>query len=124
MEEIRGKLESRGARLYAIGNGNSLMARDFVEQFDIQFGVYTDPSLSTYKAMDFKRKIGIGLSSIRSGFRAARMGHTQGKVQGDPWQQGGEAIFSRQGTLIWSRTSPSAGDHSSPVEVLKALDLL
>ena len=97
------------------------MAQDFVEQFDIQFPVYTDPDRETYSFMGFKRKFGLGLSSFFKGRKAFLKGHRQGAVQGDVWQQGGEALFAQDGTVLWSHAANLAGTHSSRSELLMAI---
>ena len=118
MEQIKEKIEELGATPYAIGNGTPLMAMDFVDSFNITFQVFTDPERNSYKAMNFKRNFGLGFRALKRGVEASNKGHRQGKVQGDIWQQGGEAIFLKGGRLIWTRPSTSAGDHADPETLL------
>ena len=122
MQTIQSEIKSHGVLVCAIGNGTSLMAKDFVEQFDIQFPVYTDPKRETYSFMKFKRSFGIGFSSFVKGTKAFKKGHRQGAVQGDPWQQGGEALFSIEGTVLWSHSAKVAGVHASKEEILSTID--
>jgi hypothetical protein len=118
------ELTQSGVRLIAIGNGTPLMAQDFLEKFSVPFPLYTDPSRSSYKKMGFKKKLGINISSLKRTKEALSAGHKQGKVQGDPFQQGGEALFNKGGDLIWSRPSSAAGDHANHQEIRTALKLL
>ena len=100
------------------------MAKSFVEQFDISYPVYADPKRLTYQHMGFKRAFGLGFSSIGHATRASRGGYRQGPVQGDPWQQGGEALFSQSGELLWSHSSKMAGAHAEPEDILKVIQSL
>ena len=94
------------------------MAEDFVEQFSITFPVYTDPKRITYKHMGFKRSHGISWGSLSSAGRALFSGHKQGQVLGDPWQQGGEALFAQDGSILWAHAANQAGSHASAKEIL------
>ena len=97
------------------------MAKDFVEQFAIAFPVYTDPKRITYQKMNFQRSFGLGFASLGKARRAVKGGHKQGTVQGDPWQQGGEALFSQEGEVLWSHASKMAGAHANPQEILQQI---
>jgi hypothetical protein len=121
MAQHKQELESLGASLCAIGNGNALMARDFVEQFSVEFPVYTDPSRQTYQWLEFKRPyVALDLGVFKRGRRAGKAGFRQGAVAGDVFQQGGEIIVSPDGALLYSRASSGPGDHA-PVEELLAV---
>ena len=100
------------------------MANNFAEQFDIGYPIYVDPKRKTYQHMNFKRSFGLGISSFRHASRASLAGHRQGAVQGDPWQQGGEALFSQSGELLWSHSSKMAGAHAEPDDILKVIQSL
>lgn len=122
MGEHRQEIESLGAALCAIGNGNAVMARDFVEQFSVEFSVYSDPSRHTYEWLGFKRPyVALNLAVLKRGRRAAKAGFRQGAVAGDVFQQGGEAIVSPDGALLYCRVSSGAGDHAPIEELLEAL---
>ena len=108
----------------AIGNGTALMAQDFVEGFAVPFPVYTDPKRAAYREAGFLRSFGLGFKTLGRGRRAARAGHSQGKVQGDPWQQGGVLVITPEPRLAWSFVSNSAGDHADVEDVIRALDAL
>jgi hypothetical protein len=98
------------------------MAIDFAEQFSIPFPVYIDSDQTTYQFMNFKRRAGLGLKSTSNLARALKKGHIQGAVKGDPWQQGGEAIFAQDGSILWSHAAKTAGSHASRKEILKVLN--
>ena len=99
------------------------MAKDFVEQFEIPYPVYTDPAKKTYDFMGFKRSFGLGLSSMWTASRALRKGHVQGATRGDVWQQGGEGLFACGGELLWSHSAKKSGEHASTTQLLAAIDL-
>ena len=98
------------------------MAKGFVEQFDIPYPVYTDPSKESYDLMGFKRSFGLGLSSMWTASRAISKGHVQGATKGNVWQQGGEGLFARGGELLWSHSAKKAGEHASTQQLLAAID--
>ena len=121
MKSIHNEVVSLGVDVCVIGNGTSLMAKDFAAQFDLPYPVYTDPSKQSYKFMDFKRSFGLRLSSVFHAGRAIRKGHAQGATKGDVWQQGGEGLFARGGQLLWQHAAKNAGEHASREQVLMAI---
>ncbi|MEC7984554.1 MAG: peroxiredoxin-like family protein [Myxococcota bacterium] len=112
-----------GINIAAIGNGTSSMAVRFAEEFSIPFPLYTDPSRKSYKALRLKRSFGLSLKSVQHVKRVVGKGFKQGMVQGDVWQQGGEAIFRTDGTIAWKQRSELAGDQSNIKELLKQINL-
>ena len=96
------------------------MAQDFVNKFSITFDLYTDPKKESYLMMGWKRTLGLSLRSFSEGLKAVNKGFRQGSLAGDPWQQGGEAIITREGEIWWSNPINSAGSHST-IEELRAL---
>ena len=117
LDEIR----ALGAELVAIGNGTALMARDFVESFDVPFPVYTDPEREAYRLSGLRRGFGLDLGTFGRGRRAMKEGHRQGAVAGDAWQQGGTLVISSELGLIYRYISRVAGDHGSVDTLLDAL---
>ena len=106
----------------AIGNGTALMAQDFVEAFAVPFPVYTDPDREAYRLSGLRRGFGLGLKTLGYGRRAAKSGHLQGKVQGDPWQQGGALVVSPEPRLLHHFVSDGAGHHVDLDELLRAIE--
>lgn len=122
----RDAIAALGARTIAIGNGTPLMARDFVERFNIQMPVYTDPERSSYRLAGLKRNFGLGFKSLAAGRRALQGGFVQGRTRGDPWQQGGVLIVrsgssDHRGEILWRHVDEGAGDHAEPQAVLDVL---
>lgn len=102
--------DQAGARLVAIGNGTPTMAKDFVDRFGIGFDVFTDPDRETYARAGMKRKLGLGLSTMKGALRALKEGHVQGRTQGDPFQQGGVVVVKPDGSTPFHHVDDQAGE--------------
>jgi hypothetical protein len=122
MSGYKEQIEAAGASLLAVGNGSALMASDFVESFEVDFPVYTDPSRATYKLVGFKRTaLFFGPRTYKHNRRATKAGFRQGRVAGDPWQQGGDVIVAPGDNVLYCRASSGPGDHASLEELLSVL---
>lgn len=117
--EKLGDFKARGVQIVAIGNGTAPMARDFVDNFKVQFDVYTDPSRLTYAAAGMHHRIGLGAKTLRGAWRALRSGHLQGRTKGDPWQQGGVLALDGDAHVLFSHVDEAAGDNA-PVDTVLA----
>ncbi len=115
------EIESLGAKVVAIGNGTAAMAQDFVDNFDVRFDVYTDPSRRSYDAAGLVRGLGINTKSVKSAWRALKGGHVQGRTKGDPWQQGGVLVLGNSGDVLFAHADAAAGDHAELDAVVAAL---
>ena len=124
LTKIYSTVQQMGVNIVAIGNGTPLMAADFIEQFNIPFPIYTDTARHTYQLMNMHYGLGIGLGTIKAGLGITRKGTRQGKTQGDVWQQGGEALFSKGGKLLWHHANKNAEEHTTPNELLLLLERL
>lgn len=82
-----------------------------------------DPSRAVYQALDMARGAlkTLSLRSIPAAVAAARQGHSQSAVAGDPFQLGGAAIVRAGGAVDWTYRSRFAGDHPSNDDILAAL---
>jgi AhpC/TSA antioxidant enzyme len=124
LHRVRDEIHARGAELFIIGNGAPNFARAFREDFGIATPVYTDPSLATYRLLDFKRGVTDALLSLKVWANAARAlsgGFRQGWFQGDAWQLGGVLVVRADGTVAYRYVSAAAGDHPPVADVLLAL---
>ncbi len=121
MAERRDAVQSKGGEIFAIGNGNAIMAKDFVEQFGVSFPVYTDPSRETYALAGMRRTFGIGLRSLGRGVRALSKGHMQGLTKGDNWQQGGFLVVAPGGVVRFHHADTGAGDLADIDAVIASL---
>ena len=123
---MRGRLAEirrRGAELVVVGNGQPMHAADFRDQHGLDFPLYVDPELEAYAAAGLRRGLGstLRLGVLRSGLRALREGHRQGRTRGDPWQQGGVFVITPAGDVLYEYISQEAGDHPDPDQVLAHL---
>ena len=122
MQEIVEPAKQWKISVAAIGNGTPAMAQDFAEQFSLTFPLYTDPEKHTYAFLGWKRQFGLGWNSFKNSWSAFQSGHRQGSVQGDPWQQGGEALITSSGKIWWSHAANEAGTHAPKEELLTILN--
>ena len=102
-----------GGLIYAIGNGNIDVAKNFAETFNIPFPLLTDPQRRTYAAAGMKRNLGLGPRSLLKAGRALAGGHRQGTTQGDVWQQGGVLVIGPEREILFAHINASAGDHAT-----------
>jgi len=112
-----------GGELCAVGSGQPMHARDFIEQYGLDFPLLVDPDLVAYAAAGLRRGLGSTLNPrvLGSVWRAMRAGHRQEKTKGDPWQQGGAFVISPDNRVWLEQVSRTAGDHVDPVRLVDAL---
>ena len=117
------EIHAKGAEVFAIGNGSPSFIAGCRETTGFTGPVYTDPSLAAYQVAQLKRSVlrtfdprGLGAT-----IKAFRNGQRQGRVQGDPWQQGGVLVVEKGGAIAYQQTSERAGDNASAAEILAAL---
>lgn len=118
------RIRELGAELVVVGSGQPEQARDFKAQYALDVPLLVDPSLDAYASAGLRRGIGATLSfrSAKHAVRALAAGARQGRVQGDPWQQGGALIITPAGELAYRYVSEVAGDHPDPRELIAALE--
>ncbi len=124
LHRVRDEIHARGAELFIIGNGAPSFAQAFREDLGISTPLFTDPSLETYRLLEFKRGVADALLSPKVWANAARAwsgGFRQGRVQGDAWQLGGVIVVRPDGSVIFRHASTEAGDHPPVPEILRAL---
>ncbi|MGD1052703.1 MAG: peroxiredoxin-like family protein [Candidatus Dormibacteria bacterium] len=119
----REEVETLGARLVFVGNGDLSSAREFEAGHCRDCRVLTDPGLDSYRAIGARRgwRSTIGPSSLAAALRAFRHGHRQGGVRGIPDQQGGVHVVLPGDRVVYAYLSGSAGDHPPVDAVLDAL---
>jgi hypothetical protein len=112
--------ESYGARLVVVGNGTPNFIQGFREKAEYDGELYTDPTLSSYRAMKLRRTLRstMALGTVKSAYKAYKQGFRQTSVQGDAWQQGGVFVVAKSGDLVFSYASENAGDHP-PVRAIE-----
>ena len=117
------KLRAAGADLYIIGNGTPNFIEGFREQTKFQGPIYTDPSLTVFKAAQLKRSVTSTLDprSLGKALGAFARGQRQGLTQGDAWQQGGVLVVTPDGTVKYHHASERPGDNATGAQILAAL---
>ena len=94
MHRERARIEAAGATLQVIGNGAPMFMAGFRETTGYDGGLYTDPSLAVYQALELRRGWATILAprAAKNAARALAGGFRQGRTQGDATQQGGETL--------------------------------
>lgn len=105
-------LSKVGAQLVFVGNGNPSHAREFMAEYNLAKGVFTDPSRKLYAALEMRHGVNLTLniSTARHARRAYQRGYRQQGVKGDPWQQGGNVAIGADGTILAAERASVAGD--------------
>lgn len=124
MRDAYADFERLGVRLVVIGNGRPYHAAAFKAEQAIPFDLWVDPEMEAYRAAGLRRGVASTLSAqvLVHGWRAFRSGHRQARVEGDPWQQGGAFLITRDGVTRYAQVSQEAGDHASIPELLAAAE--
>lgn len=108
-----------------IGNGTSVMARDFAETFDVDVRLFTDPGRKSYQAAGWRRPLGSAIkglgTTLKASVRAMKGGFRQGRTQGDAFQLGGVLVLDTDGTVLFEHADSAAGDHAQMGPILAAL---
>jgi len=119
------EMRRKGANVAIVGNGLPSMAKGFVERLklDGEARVLTDPRRQSYRLAGFKRGIyaTLGPRALVNLFRALRKRLGSGKIEGDPWQQGGSLVVGRGGEVLFRYASRHQGDHVPPEKLISAL---
>jgi hypothetical protein len=123
---LRGRLadvERAGATLVLVGSGTPEQARHFAEHDAGGLTVLADPSLRAYRALDLKRgkAATLGPRSLLAGARSTLHGHVQGRLAGDPWQQGGLFAVAPGGEILFSQRNQDAADRPRLDDALEAV---
>ncbi|HLL23664.1 MAG TPA: peroxiredoxin-like family protein [Kofleriaceae bacterium] len=112
-----------GAELFVIGNGAPSFIAGFRETTKYDGPIYTDPSRAVFGAAKLKRGIAKTFNPLALGKTVGAFirGQRQGRMQGDPWQQGGTLVIDRDGTVRWHHTSGRPGDNAEAAQIVAAL---
>ena len=108
-----------------IGSGFPAMAKAFAERMGLpgDLPVLSDSKREAYRLAGFTRSVGstFSLRALKNHLRAKRKGFRQGRLAGDPWQQGGTLIVAPSGELLFEYRSEGPGDHAAPERLVAAL---
>ena len=122
LQEDVNKTDDPPLQVVVVGNGAPHFAEAFRNHFDVEFPIFTDPDLSLFHRLSFKRGVG-GLFSAtmwKRGFEAFRDGYRQGKTEGDALQLGGVVGVRADGEVCFYHASAFAGDHPEWIDVVQA----
>ena len=88
------------------------MAADFARQHAGPWTVLSDAKKRAFAAAGMRRGLFTVLHwrTFRNAWRAFRNGFRQGKVQGDPLQQGGVLVVDGRGRLLHEQFDAAGGD--------------
>ena len=82
----------------------------------------TDPSLESYVALGFTRKLSgiLSAKALVGGFRALKDGYHQSGIQGDAMQLGGAVVIGPGPVLYYYYRSKEASDHAPVEKIIEA----
>lgn len=116
---LRDKFQSKGAKVYFIGNGSADFIKKFKEDMGIQEApVFTDPSLLSFRAAGFKRGflVALGPQAVVNGLKMMINNKSStgrpSSSSGDLWQLGGTLVMGTNGKVLYHHISQALGDFS------------
>jgi hypothetical protein len=119
------EFERAGAKLAIVGNGWPAMAKDFREKAGLPASVtlLTDPTLQSYVEAGLKRSalLTLGPRGWLPYLRTLRHGFRQGRLAGDPWQQGGAVVLGPDGRILYRYVSTQPADQPAVAALLTPL---
>jgi AhpC/TSA antioxidant enzyme len=124
LREHEKSFDAKGARLAAIGLGDTHYAQVFRSETGIAFPLLIDEDRKAYRAASlksgsllhlFRRDNGAARSRARAG------GFVQRKLGRNPFQLGGSFVFGPGNVDLFAHHSRTFGDNASPEALLAAL---
>jgi peroxiredoxin len=114
-----------GADVVAIGTGNAMYARSFIDDERIPFTVLVDDDGDAARAARVKGGVGTlfklaSPSVLKAGARARKAGSRQHKVGDRPMQLGATFVV-RDNEVVYTHLDDDVGDHAPLRDVLAAL---
>ena len=124
LRELNRLSKDLGSSLIIIGNGSPEEAAAFQEDLlEGEVQLLTDPSLTSYKAMQLKRSLFASVKP-RTFLRALSLRRKGGRGahrQGDSIQQGGAFVITPDHRVPYSYFCQVPEDHADPEEILATL---
>lgn len=107
-----------------IGNGPVSQLAEFRDEMEWSEFLFTDPSRTSYAALNFNKKIGDllnrpALKAVISSFKSHPQ--TWSRLPTDALQQGGVVLVNRDGFVTFFHADAYAGDHVSKDVLLEAV---
>ena len=129
MNELSPRLEELhklGLELVIVGNGAAGYVDGFIERYQLDeqlAAVVTDPTLKTHQAARLKRSVWatLGPKGILDQIRALLSGHSQNRIQGDNWQQGGAIVLDADGRVVYYHRNESVADHAPTHDLVQGI---
>ena len=118
------EFKKKGARLAAVGLGDSSYAKFFREKTGIQFPLLVDEKREAYKAVELRNANLLHLlrrDNAQARRRAQAAGHKQHKLGKDPFQLGGSFVFAPGNKDLFVHVSQTFGDNASPDDIIAAI---
>ena len=110
-----------------VGMGCTAQTQEFIQRFEVDFPMISDPDRHLYREFAIERMSPLGFfspSMMLRGIAAMAQGHTMGLPEGDVRQLPGVVIIDREGYIQYRYESDGPADHPSAeelVEVLRAM---
>ena len=120
-------ITATGADVIAIGTGNIMYAKAFVDEEKVPFAVLVDDDGTAAEAASVKggAKVLAKLFSpsvLSAGKRARKAGHSQHKVGKRGLQLGATFVLAPGDKLLYSHLDNDVGDHAPLTDVMAALN--
>lgn len=119
--------EAAGCQVAVVGSGWPDAARGFARALGLppSLPVLCDQPRRSFALLGLRRSIAATLlvpRVVRKWFALRRRGFKQGRVRGDPWQQGGAAVIAPggHGRLLYRFASRTPDDIPDPAALLEA----
>ena len=124
MREHERTFDAAGARLAAVGLGDSRYARLFREETGITFPLLVDEDRRAYRRARLRSANLLHLfrsENAAARTRARNAGHRQHGLGSNPLQLGGSFVFGPGNIDVFAHVSTTFGDHASAEELLAAV---
>ena len=120
------EITAAGADVVAVGTGNMMYAKSFVDDEKVPFAVLVDEDGDAAEAASVKggAKALTGMLSpsvLKAGKRARKAGHHQHKIGTRSLQLGATFVMGPGDTVLYSHLDKDFGDHAPFAEVRAAL---
>lgn len=122
MRDYIPRIHEAGGELITLGNGTPEQAKWFVEDYQVESPVLTDPNLASHAIVGAKRMGFPDPRTMMAGVSAFAKGFRQTGVKGSATQLGGVFVITADGRMPYRYLSRFAGDHPDPEEGLAVLE--
>lgn len=118
------RIHAAGAEMVIVGNGQPEHAAWFIEDYNVETPLFTDPTLRSHEIVGARSpKMFNPMVAVR-GVKAMTKGFRQSKTMGPAAQLGGVFIITPAGSMPYKYVSKFAGDHPDPERVVGFLETI